>query len=314
MDRDVDLARPAALVNFPNLSTLTGVLLKAWPQHQDYIALRFDDPYDDTFQMSEDVAGLVLLLAGSRMQEFCDDYRWMCDNFMKEEIHFRATGKYRLSKFEDAFEQVYSRPDYMGRYINGILLSQVLWRNQAAAMQYYIQHFLATAEGGDHLEVGPGHGMLLHFAERSERFKSITGWDVSESSIAATQRALSIWGSGSATTLKIQNVMEPSRDGEMFDSVVISEVLEHLDHPDVALRNLADTTRPGGRIFVNVPINSPAPDHIFLWPNPEEVVDLVAASGFVVADTALAPVTGHTVDSARRRKLTLNALITGIRE
>ena len=101
---------------------------------------------------------------------------------------------------------------------------------------------------------------------------------------------------------------------QKFDSVVISEVLEHLDQPDRALRNLAQSMRPRGHIFVNVPVNSPAPDHIYLWPDPEKVVELVASSGFDIAETALAPVTGHTVDSARKRKLTLNALITGIRK
>lgn len=156
--------------------------------------------------------------------------------------------------------------------------------------------------------------MLLHFSETSGKVGSLTGWDVSESSFAATHHALAVWGSGTGTTLKIQNVMEPADSEKKFDSVVISEVLEHLDQPDRALRNLAQSMRPRGHIFVNVPVNSPAPDHIYLWPDPEKVVELVASSGFGIAETALAPVTGHTVDSARKRKLTLNALITGIRK
>jgi 2-polyprenyl-3-methyl-5-hydroxy-6-metoxy-1,4-benzoquinol methylase len=313
MDKDAHLDRPPTFDNFPNLRKLTGSVLENWPQHQDYISLRFNDSDDESFHMSEQMAGLVLALAGSRVSDFCDDYKWMCDNFMREEINFRSTGKYRLSTFQDAYDQVYSKPEYMSRYINGILLSQVLWRNQAVAMLYYIQNFLGGADGGDHLEVGPGHGMLLHFAEKCGKFRSLTGWDVSESSFKATQHALSVWGTGSATTLKIQNIMEPVDRDQKFDSVVISEVLEHLDHPDVALLNLANCMRPGGRIFVNVPVNSPAPDHIFLWSTPEKVVELVASCGFEISDSALAPVTGHTVDSARKRKLTLNALITGIR-
>jgi 2-polyprenyl-3-methyl-5-hydroxy-6-metoxy-1,4-benzoquinol methylase len=313
MDKDANLDRPPAFDNSPNLGKLTDLVLDSWPQHQDYISLRFNDRDDKSFEMSEQIAGLVLELAGSRISEFCADYKWMCDNFMREEINFRSTGKYRLSTFQDAYDQIYSKPEYMSRYINGILLSLALWRNQAVAMQYYIQKFLGGADGGDHLEVGPGHGMLLHFAEKYGDFRSLTGWDVSESSFAATQNALSVWGTGSAATLKIQNILEPVSGDQKFDSVVISEVLEHLDHPDVALRNLASCMRPGGRIFVNVPVNSPAPDHIFLWSTPEQVVELVASCGFDISDSALASVTGHTVDSARKRKLTLNVLITGIR-
>ena len=314
MDRHVGFDRREGFDAFPNLKKLPDVVLEIWPPHQDYLSLRFNDTDDDSFKMSEQVAGLVLALADPRISEFCHDYKWMCDNFMREKINCRATGKYRLSKFQDAYDQVYSKPDYMRRYINGILLSQVLWRNQAVAMQFYVQNFLGGAQGGDHLEVGHGHGMLLHFAETSGKVGSLTGWDVSESSFAATHHALAVWGSGTGTTLKIQNVMEPADSEQKFDSVVISEVLEHLDQPDRALRNLAQSMRPRGHIFVNVPVNSPAPDHIYLWPDPEKVVELVASGGFDIAETALAPVTGHTVDSARKRKLTLNALITGIRK
>ena len=62
-------------------------------------------------------------------------------------------------------------------------------------------------------------------------------------------------------------------------------------------------------MFLNVPVNSPAPDHIFLWHSPEEVVDLVKDCGFEVVDTRFVPATGFTEEEARRRKVTINSLV-----
>jgi len=56
-----------------------------------------------------------------------------------------------------------------------------------------------------------------------------------------------------------------------------------------ALKATARRLRPGGRLWVNVPINSPAPDHIYLFRTPEEAVDAVQAAGFEVSETAFFP-------------------------
>src|SRR3712207_7808068 len=52
---------------------------------------------------------------------------------------------------------------------------------------------------------------------------------------------------------------------------VISEVLEHLEQPGQALAFLRDCMTADGRIFINVPLNSPSPDHIYLLSSPEDV-------------------------------------------
>ncbi|HKX30938.1 MAG TPA: class I SAM-dependent methyltransferase [Blastocatellia bacterium] len=44
----------------------------------------------------------------------------------------------------------------------------------------------------------------------------------------------------------------PFRSGS-FDKIICNQVLEHLDEPDSALRELARVLRPGGRAFISVP-------------------------------------------------------------
>ncbi len=92
------------------------------------------------------------------------------------------------------------------------------------------------------------------------------------------------------------------KDGRRFGSVVLSEILEHLEDPVGALRAAAAWMRPGAWLWVNVPVNSPAPDHIFLLRTPEEAVELVRTAGFTPVDTAFYPMTGRTLDEARTGK------------
>ena len=90
--------------------------------------------------------------------------------------------------------------------------------------------------------------------------------------------------------------------------MVLSEVLEHLDRPEAALDTVFQALKPGGLAFFNVPVNSPAPDHIYYWGAPFEVEELVRSVGFTIVDSDAAPTTGYSLDRALRRKVTINSL------
>jgi hypothetical protein len=75
------------------------------------------------------------------------------------------------------------------------------------------------------------------------------------------------------------------------------------------LRGLRQHLAPRGRLFVNVPVNSPAPDHIYLLRTPEEAVEMVRSSGYDVLDHRFFPMTGHTEAKARKNKLTISCVI-----
>jgi len=95
-------------------------------------------------------------LIGERLPEFAADYHWMCDNFKEEQWYFARHKTYRLSTLEDAAREVYTNAPYMSRYVNGILLSQLFWRNHAQAMDVYRTVFLpGNKQGYAHLDVGP---------------------------------------------------------------------------------------------------------------------------------------------------------------
>ena len=79
----------------------------------------------------------------------------------------------------------------MSRYMNGLFVSDALWLNHASAMNDFAKVYLPTTlQGGLHLEIGPGHGMLLHLALRFGRFRACSAWDVSATSVAHARHVL----------------------------------------------------------------------------------------------------------------------------
>lgn len=299
-----------SLAGFPSLTRIVDAQKQAWPEHAKYLRARFagDDPA--ALGRTEDAARLVLALTGDALPRYCDDYRWMCGNFIEEEAFFRRHGRYRRSRFDEVERDIYSNGPYMARYVNGILLSQLLWRNHAAALDLFRTRFLpALPDGYGHLEVGPGHGLFLAHAAADPRCGAATAWDVSAASIAATQAALGIFGIQRPVTLAVQDVLRAPVCRDSFDSAIISEVLEHLEDPAAALGTLFAILKPGGRIFINAPVNSPAPDHIFLWRDPEEIRALIEQVGFVIDEVHHLPMTGYTVARAMQMAASLSCVV-----
>lgn len=305
----IDLLRP-----YPSLTKLVDVQLSVWPEHKDYLQKSFGSHNSQVMDIIEKASSLVLKLAEEYLRgikNICSDYRFVCEEMiLKEELYFRRHSTYRLSTFNDANREVYSHPELMERYMNGLLLSGIFWANHAKAHTYYVHSFLpGNKENYTHLEVGCGHGLLIYFAANDPRCQSITGWDISNASLASTKRCLDIIGIQRGVNLKQQNVFDAAQSDERFDSIVISEVLEHTEDPEAGLKALYHVLKPGGRIWINLPLNSPAPDHIYLLREPEEVIDMVNNAGFRIVDHKLFPLTGYTLEQALKKTYTINSAV-----
>jgi 2-polyprenyl-3-methyl-5-hydroxy-6-metoxy-1,4-benzoquinol methylase len=290
------------------LNLLLKQQLDVFPEHEKFLTKRFAST---DFEAAERVAQLVVRISPDAVK-LAQDYRWLCERLYEEELHFRRTGGYRLSSFEDAIREVYGQREYMARYMNGLLVSQVWWENHTRVIDYYSREFLrGNRDGYRHLEIGPGHGLLLYFAARDSRAGSVTGWDLSDASLSATSEALRQLETPRLVSLEKRDLFDAAASDQRFDSLVISEVCEHLEAPEKALRMLLSHLAPGGRLLVNVPVNSPAPDHIYLLKTPEEAVEMVRNSGYDVVEHRFFPMTGATEEEARRKRLTISCVIVG---
>jgi hypothetical protein len=84
-------------------------------------------------------------------------------------------------------------------------------------------------------------------------------------------------------------------------------VLEHLEDPAAALRFLRKTVSDAGRVFINVPLNSPSPDHIFLLSTPEGAARLAEEAGFRVETLELFATQGARIERALETQISVSA-------
>lgn len=292
----------------PSLEHLVQIQLDIAPEQAKFLARRFADATQNHLTICETIADAIrMLYSNHEIVDLARDYDWLCKQQIEEELYFRRNKSYRLSTFEDAYRLVYSNLEYMTRYMNGLLMTQLWWSNHTKVMEYYLDRYLpALAEGHSHLEIGPGHGLQLYLAARYGRAAHLEGWDISEASVTATRAALTKLGV--AQKIEVTCVDLFNAPERTFDSIMFAEILEHMEHPGDALDKLRTLLKPDGRLFINMPINSPALDHLFNQPSPEDLRDFVLARGFKLVDEAFFAATNYTLEQARRKALTINCV------
>lgn len=290
------------------LSSLLAEQLAVFPEHRNYLERRFAGMSKERFAFAEALAQMVTRVIGAPVAAYAEDYRWLAHTVIEEEIVFRRTGRYRLSTFAEAEREVYANRQYMTRYMNGLLMSQLWWRNHTEVMQFFHDVYLpGNSPGFDHLEIGPGHGLFLCYAALAPNAGDITAWDISEASIERVQHTFGAVGLDRSVALRVVDMFDaPPRQ---FQSITFSEVLEHLEDPEPALDAIFNLLAPGGRAFINAPVNSPAPDHLTLFRRPEEIVDLIAAAGFEIVETLFAPTNGCTLKRALEFNLAISTAV-----
>lgn len=307
------------LKKFPCTQKIAECQIDLWPGHEKTIATSLGNRDEKILFDTEITANLIKKLTDNfkSLKKICKSYQYLCEELvLQSEIYFRRYGKYERSKFRDAYRDIYSNKNLMKKYMNGLLLTGVFWNNHASAISYYKRKYLndLALKCTDHLEIGPGHGNLLYLASKFGTFNNISAWDISKSSISLTKKALKFSGiKYDKIKISIQDIMKVNNNEKKFDSIVISEILEHLEDPLEALKSLYKITKLNGLVFINVPSNSPAPDHLFLIDHPSELNNLVKKSGYNIKETIHFPMTGYTLDQCLKDKLTITCVIIAVK-
>ncbi|WP_018220876.1 class I SAM-dependent methyltransferase [Salinispora pacifica] len=291
------------------LADIAARVAEIWPEHAVFLEQRFAGESHEQLDAAEAVARRIAVLAAGRLDEVIAGYRWACRRLTGEQLFFRRHGRYRFTTVDQVRESGILDDPYMTYYQHGLLLSHILWTNHARVGEVYQSEFLGRRGDRDRLlEVGPGHGLLLSLAAEHVRGE-VAGWDISESALRHTRHNLEALGVHDAS-LVCHDIRRGPLDGT-FDLVVASEVLEHVEDPAGVLTSLLGLMGEGGRIFLNVPINSPSPDHIYLWRTPEEFFAFVRGCGVRPLSTYTFPMTGHSEQRARDEQLTISCVMIG---
>lgn len=297
--------------NFKNLRFLTEELLKHFPEHAKFINSRFDSESIDNLTFADKLSEQIITIAEKDAGSYMNGYKWTCSTVLEEEIHFRRNNcRYRLSKFQDAYDEVYSRPEVMEPYMKGLLLTQVFWKNHMLVHTYFSQFLEQFKQKGTYIEIGAGHGLFLANACRflPDEF-DIQAWDISESSLKETRNCLEKLGIHRKIQLIKQDFNKVTQSRDKADLLVFSEILEHLEDPLRVLGALKNLLNNDGVLFLNAPVNSPAPDHITNWDTPDKLISQVRETGFEVLEEYIIPATGLTIDKALKQKGAISVVL-----
>lgn len=257
--------------------------------------------YDEFAELLESVYqdenSLVMAIKG---------YGHFCLDSMRRQRQFEVDDCYAHGTFAQAAEQVYFNVEYMTKqYLPGLLLSHYLWPHHYQQIEYFRAFAIAQmrARNTDRFaEVGIGTGIYSRIALTSLPAIRGTGYDISPHSIEFSLKHLDAFGVRSRFASELHDVIT-TPTATRYPWVFCVEVLEHLEDPGAMLSALKGITEPGGRLFVTAALNAAHADHLYLYRQPQDVLDQVARAGLRVehcfAANAYAPArSGGVVPSA----------------
>lgn len=124
------------------------------------------------------------------------------------------------------------------------IIGRLLWRSAAALLGNFFLFYLPyRGPGKTLLEVGCGTGSDLEWAR--QRGWDVHGLELNESAVEfAKKQGLDVQRS----TFEEANLLANS-----FDCIIMSQVLEHLYSPKLALQRCYQLLRPGGLLLIAVP-------------------------------------------------------------
>lgn len=205
---------------------------------------------------------------------------------LREEIAFKQTGRYSAGpeELESLKEDFYANPEVMEEYyLVGLLCSYFLWPHHYRLLEFYRRSFLdaAPGDGGLVMEWGPGHGLLGLEALYVWRTNPALLIDLSPQSLDFCKGMLSASGMIGRCTLRRGDILSAG-DLPAAERIICGELLEHVPDPAALIGGLRSALEKNGRAFLTGAINAPQPDHIFLFRNERELIDLVESEGLSV--------------------------------
>jgi 2-polyprenyl-3-methyl-5-hydroxy-6-metoxy-1,4-benzoquinol methylase len=229
-------------------------------------------------------------------------YLQMVAGMICEQVRFMESGAYTSSSFDEVNRTVYGNPEVMESHLQGLLLSQILWKHHYAMFSFFanaLPDYKGTIR--NYLEIGGGHGLYMSEAIR------ILGPGVSFDLVDVSQSALDVARQFIAS-MKVTYIMDDIltyKPAKRYDAITMGEVMEHVEQPVELLASVGNLLHDDGVVYITTPTNAPAIDHIYLFRTVQEIRDVIRAAAFEIVSEVKQCAEDVPEAEAERRKITV---------
>lgn len=207
-------------------------------------------------------------------------------DYIKGMMKFLQKGTYSNGTYDEIQQSVYDNEDKMiNIYLPGLLLAHAVTILVYTKCHLFFNDFLPKIKkGAKGVDVGFGEGFyMLEILENIE--DSICyGFDISNHSLKFAPKIFEKAGiSKERYILNIGDIRSslPIEDNSL-DYAVIAEVVEHIDNPENALKELSRVLKKDGILFLSTVKDSNHMDHITNFPSSEYVENMIQNEGFEI--------------------------------
>ena len=242
------------------------------------------------------------------LNDLAQSYNLIIKDTLKEQVYFMRHGSYRHSTYADVSKHVYLNSEYMSNYMHGLALTAYLWDIHMQIHRFFLK-FLNSRKtsGGKYLEIGPGHGFYFMKALQLNAFDEHLGVDISPTSVELTRRILNSKHFGPFSNYKIEQLDFLKWNSlTHFETIVMAEVLEHVEQPQEFLNRIYSFMGENAQAFITTCINAPAVDHIYLYSNLESLENQINESGFIILKKEVIPYSDKTIEESFSQNLPVN--------
>jgi hypothetical protein len=182
-------------------------------------------------------------------------------------------------------------------YRVALLLSFVLTNHRFEILEA-LEDFLGTTSGSEPqelLSIGFGTGYELKLACNALPTWRYQAYDTSLENRDYAFDLLTLFKCSTAglraELFPLEGPDLPPEHQGRYGKIVLCELLEHLENPEAALRNMRAALHPEGMMFATMAINIAQEDHVYLYRTKEEARAQVKRTGLVIQREFVAPVT-----------------------
>lgn len=228
------------------------------------------------------------------MEAAVEAFAITCVEFMRLQARFRQTGRYARASADELVDELYADDEEMsGYYLDGLLMTYVLWPNHARMLAFLTEEFIPRLPNAARLlEIGPGHGLLGHTVASAVERSEYTALDISASSLRYVEAAFERLPVGRPVALLEGDAcrLDDDRLPLAVDGVICCEVLEHVDDPMRILTAIHDRLAAGGHALVSTVANLEAIDHVYLYDDEHHIRRHIVDTGLeIVAEHFASP-------------------------